>query len=113
MPAFRLTDYQDDLVEILETDHPQLQKMMYVDVSYIGIESKRKALITYFELRRIVSETMTDFSVTYRRRGEIHQYVNYNGVNNDAELARKHPLLLAKLLYFRPITAGDREYCKH
>ena len=108
MPALRLTDYQDDLVEILETDHPRLQEMMH-----IGIKTKRKALITYFELRRIVSETTTNFSVTYSRRGENHLYSNYNGGNTDPELARRHPLMLAKLLYFRPITAGEKEYCKH
>ena len=108
MPALRLADYQDDLVEILETNHPRLQKMMY-----IGMQAERKALITYFELRRVVSEIATNFYVTYERQGEIHQYSNYNGGNTDPELARRHPLLLAKLLYFRPITAGEKEYCKH
>lgn len=108
MPALRLTGYQDDLVEILETDNPMVQKMMYT-----GIKNKRKTVVTYFELRRVVSESTADFYVTYSRGGEVHQYRQYNGVNNDPDLARRHPLLLSKLLYFRPITAGDKEYCKH
>ena len=108
MPALRLADYQDDLVEILETNHPLLQRRMYT-----GKDIKRKALITYFELRRIVSETTTDFNVTYNRRGEVHHYSYDNGVNTNPELARKHPVLLAKLLYFRPVFAGEHEYCQH
>lgn len=108
MPALRVTDYQDDLVEILETDNERLQDMMY-----IGIETRRRALVPYFELHRVVSEATSDFHVTYERGGKIYEYSNVNGVNTDPELARKIPLVLSKLLYFRPITAGDKEYCKH
>lgn len=102
MPALRLADYQDDLVEIIETNHPKLQKTI-----------DKNQVITYFELRRIVSETTADLHVTYQRGGELHQFTGHAGINSDDELARKHPIWLAKLLYFRPIFKGENSYCQH
>lgn len=103
MPAWKLAGYQNDLVEVLSTDHPDLKK--YVDEDFY---------LTYFEFRRIVSNSQEDFSVSYRRgSNEILKFKLAGGEPSDRELARRHPLMFAKLLLFRPVPKSDESPCQH
>ena len=102
MPAWRLLGHQDDLVDLVATDHPEIQQ-------YIDHEQR----LTYFELRRFASETDDDFTVTYIRNGKRHLFAKKDGQGNDPELVKKHPLLVAKLLFYRPVAKGDHMGCQH
>jgi hypothetical protein len=103
LPALRLGGWQDDLVEVLETDQPKLQR--YVNDG---------EWITYFELRRITSTTPGDFSVRYRRNGgEERWFRKQNGWASDPELVDPQPLLATKLLSFRPVSRLEPPICRH
>jgi len=96
-----LGDYQEDLVEILTTDDPELAEF-----------PQRQLLLPYFEFRRLVSG-LDDVSVTYLRGGERYTFECEGGQCNDAELARPLSGLVARLLYFRPVDKGPRMLCRH
>jgi hypothetical protein len=103
IPALRLANYQDDLVDILATDAPELQK--YID---------SKQWMTYFEFQRFTSTPRQDFWVRYRHNnGPPAEFVRHAGVVSDASLARPHAYLASKLLYFRPVSKEDCVPCLH
>lgn len=96
-----LGGYQEDLVEILTADDPELADL-----------SRRQLLLPYFEFRRLVGG-LDAVSVTYLRGGERHTFECAGGQCNDAELARPPSGLVARLLYFRPVDKGPRMLCRH
>jgi hypothetical protein len=96
-----LGGYQEDLVEILETDDADL-------VEY----PKKQLLLPYFEFRRLVSG-LDDISVTYLRGGARHTFQCVAGSCNDAELAQPYSRLMGRLLYFRPVDKGPHMLCRH
>ncbi|MAR10259.1 MAG: hypothetical protein CL681_09825 [Blastopirellula sp.] len=102
MPALRLTPHQDELIEIIATDHPQLQPFI-----------ERRQYIVRFELRRILSEYPGDVEVTYRYQGQLQKVTRQRGVSSDPSLTTRHPLILAKLLYFRPVYMGPKALHQH
>lgn len=102
MPALRLANYQDELIELISTNDPQLQQ--YID---------RNQYILRFELRRVLSAAASDIEVTYRYRGKIHQVLAGNGSSSDPTLMDPHPFVLAKLLYFRPVFKGKKALHQH
>lgn len=86
--------YQEDLVEILTTSLPALQP-------YVGGDVR----VTFFELRRICSAATANFTVAYRRNGEV--------ATLDPKTCRPHPWLVGKLLRFRPVDTGAHARCRH
>ena len=102
VPVMRVAGYQDDLVEIVETDHPELAEYQ-----------AEGDLITFFEFRRIVSSSAGDFLVIYKRDGEQRAFRQAGGESSDAELSSPYSLLVYKLLYFRPVQTGAAVACKH
>ncbi len=102
MPAWRLASYQDDLVEIISTDLPELQE-------YIGHE----VLMTGFELRRILSTTRENFELVYRRDGQHLELRKSGDKIPDSPLLQPHPMWLSKLLRFRPIPTARCAACQH
>ena len=96
-----LTNYQDDLVEILDSDDADLAEY-----------PNEQLLLPYFELRRLVSG-LDDVRVRYRRGGAEHTYVCTGGHCNDPELAQPFSPLLGRLLYFRPVDKGPHMLCRH
>jgi len=100
---FYIADFQNDLVEIVESSDPALQA--FKDSGY---------LIPYFEFRRYMStKKITDyeeFEVIYRRGG-IQKSVHSPG--DDPELFTPYNPLTAKLLYFRPVWNGEGSVCQH
>jgi hypothetical protein len=103
MPEWlKLTDLQDDVIEIVESDHPDFQ--LYRD---------NEQLITYFEFHRLASDLRGDFQVAYFRNGEPQVLAVKEGISNQPEITQKPPLLLAMLLRFRPISKGPCMECFH
>lgn len=104
MPALRLGGFQTDLVKVTQTDHPELQELVEHD-----------DLITFFELRRIVASTSCDtpFFLHYIRDATT-QNLEWTGQELiQSEHWGKHPLILGKLLFFRPIPTADCVPCRH
>lgn len=97
----QLATFQDDLVEILETNDPRLAEY---------IESGD--LITHFELKRMASRAESGFEVRYRYQGGEHLF-RAGEEGSAPELAEPPSILLAKLLYFRPVTRDGQQQCKH
>lgn len=100
--AMKVADFQDDLVEIVSTNHPLLQG--YID---------RSEYITYFELRRITSRAEEDFELEYIRRGERQRVALAEGVCDDPNLTEPNPWLAEKLLIFRAVPMGEDQVCFH
>ena len=92
MPSnIQLTDYQTDLVEILDTSHERLKEHLIT-----------KQRITYFELKRIISETRHQtFFLNYKRNGEIFE-LDFPNEQKEGVLEGL-PLMAEKLLIFRAV----------
>ena len=114
MPSVSLFDYQRDLVEIVDTNSPQIAKMKTHKARY-GFEGQQfRVMYPYFELRRAVSNSQqSDLYVTYIRDGELREYRRGEPGNGDADIDDAPPMLVAKLAYFRPVFKGERSYCLH
>jgi len=96
-----LAGYQEDLVEILESDDADFSEYQ-----------KQQLLLPYFEFRRMMSG-IENVRVTYLRAGQRHTFECKDGHCNDAELAQPYSGLLRRLLYFRPVDKGPRMLCRH
>jgi hypothetical protein len=91
---FRLANYQEDLVTILESSEPSILALHKPGYS-----------ATFFDLRTKVSSVPgADLTVTYVRNGQ--RITETRRDNQGSELFQKPPLLLRKILYFRPIQIG-------
>lgn len=102
MPALRVTNWQDDLIEIVSTDHSELKKI-----------AENHQLMTFFEFRRLVTNETEDFSVVYKRRGELEQLKKVKGQIDAADQIGEHPVLLGKIIYFRPVSVEECMPCQH
>jgi hypothetical protein len=96
-----LGSYQEDLVEIVDTDDADLLEY-----------HNSQLLLPYFEFRRLVSG-LEDISVSYLRGGARHTFRCVAGTCNDAELAQPYSGLMRRLLYFRPVDKGPHMLCRH
>jgi hypothetical protein len=97
---FSLADYQEDLVQIVDSSDPKLKAA-----------AGRGVPITFFDLQKrtsyLVKEGGKNISVTYIRNGKLTQV---EAAETDPELATRPPLLARKFLLFRTIS---REGCPH
>jgi hypothetical protein len=96
-----LAPYQDDLVEVLDSDTDSVLEL-----------KKQELLLPYFEFRQVVAEFM-DVHITYRHHGEVRRFDCVDGNCNDPELATKYPRLLRAFFYFRPVDKGPKMHCRH
>ena len=76
----RLGGWQDDLVKIVETSVPDLER-----------RRAEGARLTFFELRRTCSALTGDFRVVYERNGERYVVDTASGVADDPLATRPHP----------------------
>ena len=102
VPAWKLSSYQEDVVQIVSSSIPELQAFAH------GSD-----LLTSFELRRALSATAGDFEIVFRRNGEVHQLYRRGDKTPNSELLRPHPLWRAKLLRFRPVSTAKCAPCQH
>lgn len=96
-----LSHYQDDLVEVLETDHSELSAYRDEDL-----------LITFHEFRRICSSSSRDFRVAYLRHGAAKTLEVRGGKSSDVEVTRPLDRWRAWYFGFRAVDAGPRMGCR-
>jgi hypothetical protein len=94
---FKIAGYQDDLVQILATNHPDL-------VRYGSDGTKNNFLLTYFDFQRIVRKKRKDFFVEYKRNGKPLRLEVKDYVYNDPEVLKPHSWVEDKFLGFKPIS---------
>lgn len=100
-PGIQVTDWQRDLVEIIDSNEPFLTRIRDNDF-----------LLVYMDLRRQRSLSEPDFWVTFRRNGRIETF--------DAKRPETHStipplnLLAQRYFYFRPVERDPAKVrCKH
>ena len=98
----RLTNFQDDLVEVLETDAEEFKFLI-----------ERNQLITYFEFRRKASSIKRDFRALLRRNGRTDTLVVKGGVPSLPEYTSPHSWFLDKVFYFRYVDKEGPCTCMH
>jgi len=106
MPVnYRLAVYQDDLIEILETNDPTLQS--YID---------HNMLITAFELRRYFNNNaQAEINVRFNRNGREYT-INDSRANHEDinDILEPIPLWQKALLRFRPVSKEkSKTPCTH
>jgi hypothetical protein len=95
-----LGTWQEDLVEVVDTDLPALAKLKDADLR-----------LTYFHFRRLAGTAGRDFGVTYRRDGELRVLRVRDGIANDPDAATPPPWWMHKLLRFRGVDRDGRTRC--
>jgi hypothetical protein len=101
-PWLQVAGYQQDLVEVVATSLPELQRYQ-----------REGLLLNFLEFRRISSAATRDFTVTYERGGVVRHLQTANGVSNDASVTTSAGWLTDMLLIFRPIDAQGPMQCRH
>lgn len=96
----QIFNYQKDMVEIVSSSDPKLQKV-----------ADEQKLMTYFQFKNHMA-TARPAQVDYIRNGQRHSFILATASPND-ELLHKSPLLLRKLLGFRAITKREPQPCQH
>ena len=114
MPVVPLFGFQDDLVEIVDANHPDIQKLKTHPARYGFVGQEFDVYIPYFEFRRTVSNLKADdLEITYIRNGEGRTFRSGASDNADTDLDKPLPLLEAKLVHLRPVFKGELSYCLH
>ena len=103
MPALRIAGFQDDLVEILETDNRDLLE------NYLQKEN----YITAFEFHRLISSADEEFFVEFRHEGKVQRIDLVNSKTDSHPFLEKQNLFMRKLLFFRPVPKSDLSPCQH
>lgn len=103
LPRLHLFGYQDDLVEVLESNDPRLAAL-----------ARSGDLLPWFEFRRIASTTRPGTVIRCRRNGEEHVLRRDDASTESQAAFTPHPWWMAKLLVFRPIRPfGEPMTCRH
>lgn len=114
LPAVPLFHFQDDLVEVVDSNNEEILKLKTHPARYGFVGQEFDVYVTYFELRRAVNEVEDpDLEITYLRNGEMRTFKRGAEDNADANLDVPLPLLLEKVGYFRPVFKGEVSYCLH
>ena len=111
MPLFR---YQDDLVEVIDSNNDEILKLKTHPARYGFVGEEFDVYTNYFELRRMVNDLEDpNLEVTYIRNGETKTFKRGANDQVDTDLDVSLPLLQRKILYFRPVFKGEMSYCLH
>ena len=102
LPRLSLFGYQDDLVEVIESDHPLLSDI-----------ARQGDLLTWFELKRNLSE-VPHTSATIRRNG-VEMMLHPDAQTPESKDAyTKHAWWIRRFIRFRSIRNFDRKMdCRH
>ena len=102
MPRVNLANYQDDLVDVIDSSDGQLRNLRRDGYQW-----------TYLEFRRRLSRIRSDkFWVTYKRNGVEHTLRRATDKTNEAFTPL--PWLERELLFFRAVQLGDTpQRCGH
>lgn len=114
MPIIPLFDYQNDLVEIIDSNNDNILALKTHPARYGFVGEEHDVYHVYFEFRRAVSQLEDDdLEITYTRNGETLMFKRGAEGNTDADLDIPLPILQAKIQYFRPVFKGEASYCLH
>ncbi|WP_017730251.1 HTTM domain-containing protein [Nafulsella turpanensis] len=100
--TIRLTNFQEDLVEVTETDAEEFQVLL-----------DKEKYITSFEFQRVASEIKRDFRALYKRNGKQDTLIVKGGISNRPELTSPHSWFFNKFFYFRYIDKEGPCKCMH
>jgi len=108
-----LFHYQTDMVELIASE-PDLLAIGPRPRSIQQFANPGR-IFPWFELRRLVSESKGNLTLTYRQANKTHTASRINGeTSGNPALFRRHPLALSKLLWFRRhTTLTDPMHCTH
>jgi hypothetical protein len=96
----QIFDYQKDMVEIVRSSDPKLQRA-----------ANNKQLLVFFRFKNYVAGVKPQF-ISYIRNGKQYEFRRATAVKSD-ELMQKSSILELKLLRFRNISKYDPEPCAH
>lgn len=114
MPILPVFDFQDDLVDILDSNNEEVLKMKTYPARYGFVGNEFDVYVNYFELRRAVSNSPDpNLEVRFVRDGETVTFKRGAEDNADKLLDVVPPVLQAKILFFRPVFKGELSYCLH
>jgi len=99
--SVKIFGFQDDLVEVIESDLPEMQ----------GMNKYRKSL-PFFEFRRWCRDEPRDFFVIYRRNGQVERFEKHGGKGSDPALMETPPWPLERFLIFNQTDIGERQTCR-
>lgn len=95
-----LASWQDDLVEIIDSDLPVFRKAR-----------DERMRLPFFRFRRHAGTAGGDFQVLYRRNGETRTLSVRDGKASDPEAGTPPPWWLRKILYFRDVDPEGPTRC--
>jgi hypothetical protein len=114
LPTVQLFHFQDDLVEVVDSNNEEILKLKSHPARYGYIGQQFDTYVNYFEFRRVVSGLKDpNLEITYRYNGEALTFKRGSEDNVDADLDVPPPMLLAKILHFRPVFKRGLSYCLH
>lgn len=99
--GIQVTNWQYDLVEIIDSNDPGLNSSRDKDL-----------LVVYLDLRRIRTSAVSNFWVTFRRNGNIETFDMARSVTY--ETLPPFDFLAQRYFYFRPVERDPMKVkCKH
>ena len=114
MPATPIFGFQNDLVEIIDSNNDEILELKSHIAKYGYVGQEFPVYQVYFELRRAVGNIEDEnLEITYTRNGELRTFKRGATDNVDSNLDVPAPLILRKIAYFRPVFKGDTSYCLH
>lgn len=96
--SMQVFDWQDDLVQIIDSNHPPYQRAAKEDIR-----------LTWFEFHRQTSEA-DSISVTYQRGDEVFEVADSA---NDPKLSNPPHFLMRKALWFREVPVPEKNTIRH
>lgn len=114
LPTVSLFGFQDNLVEVVDANHEEILKLRTHPARYGYVGQEFEVYVPYFEFRRVVSSLKAkDLEIAYIRNGEARTFRSGASDNVDANLDKAPPVIVSKLVHFRPVFKGERSYCLH
>lgn len=114
MPAIPIFGFQNDLVEVIDSNNDEILELKTHLARYGYVGQEFPVYQAYFELRRAVGNIDDEnLEITYTRNGELRTFKRGAEDNVDTNLDQPAPLILRKVAYFRPVFKGETSYCLH
>ena len=103
MPRLAILGYQDDIVQILNSNHPRLARMV-----------QSRDLLPWFEIKRIASQSRPGTWIQLLRNGKEMILSRDSGTRESIDAFTPHSALWEKIAVFRQIRNFDQPMsCRH
>jgi hypothetical protein len=98
-----LEPYEDDLIEIVDSNDPGFQAL-----------KQQELLLPYFEFKHMVNDNESDeLRITYLHDGQQHKVECLHRECDDTDLGTPHSRLRRAFFYFRAVDKGPKMHCRH